>query len=272
MGMLSCGLGNWSCWAPGSWVGGCQERQGGPGARLTLPPAPPLPPGRYEKLTYTSDYFPQLVDLAERLIRAGKIYADDTPQEQMRAVSAPPRPCQRRALLLAPLQCRLCTGCLRTCARPRSPSTLPHPPAQERMDGIDSQRRSRPVEENLRLWAEMQAGSEEGLKNCMRIKMDMQVGLGSGWLGWLAGWAVLAGGGVGGLVVVGGGGEWWWRGVVVGRVALPGAAGAGVLCAVAGWCCSGACTRASPDFCGGRPAPVAPPPSQGQAQQRWGLG
>ena len=42
----------------------------------------------YEKLTHTSDYFPQMLDLAERLIKKGSIYADDTPLEQMRAVSA----------------------------------------------------------------------------------------------------------------------------------------------------------------------------------------
>jgi glutamyl-tRNA synthetase len=39
---------------------------------------------KYEKVTYTSDYFPQLVDCAERLIHAGHAYADDTPVEQMR--------------------------------------------------------------------------------------------------------------------------------------------------------------------------------------------
>ena len=39
-------------------------------------------------ITYTSDYFPQMLDLAERLIRAGHMYADDTPVEQMRAVRA----------------------------------------------------------------------------------------------------------------------------------------------------------------------------------------
>lgn len=38
-------------------------------------------------ITYTSDYFPQMLDLAEGLIKAGILYADDTPVEQMRAVS-----------------------------------------------------------------------------------------------------------------------------------------------------------------------------------------
>ncbi|XP_057862359.2 glutamate--tRNA ligase, cytoplasmic isoform X1 [Cryptomeria japonica] len=33
--------------------------------------------------TYTSDYFPQLVEMAEKLISEGKAYVDDTPREQM---------------------------------------------------------------------------------------------------------------------------------------------------------------------------------------------
>lgn len=37
----------------------------------------------YCKLTYTSDYFPQLLELGERLLKAGLAYADDTPTEQM---------------------------------------------------------------------------------------------------------------------------------------------------------------------------------------------
>jgi glutamyl-tRNA synthetase len=41
---------------------------------------------KYDKLTYTSDYFPQLLDVGERLIKAGMMYADDTPVEQMREV------------------------------------------------------------------------------------------------------------------------------------------------------------------------------------------
>ncbi len=39
-------------------------------------------------ITYTSEYFPQMLDLAEHLIKAGTLYADDTPVEQMRAVSS----------------------------------------------------------------------------------------------------------------------------------------------------------------------------------------
>ena len=46
-------------------------------------------------------------------------------------------------------------------------------PLQERMDGIESQRRNRSVEETLQIWEEMQKGSSEGLKNCMRWKISM---------------------------------------------------------------------------------------------------
>lgn len=72
---------------------------------------------KFEKITYTSDYFPQLFDCAERLIRAGHMYADDTPLEQMR---------------------------------------------DERLKGVESRCRGRSVEENLRLFGEMQQGSDEG--------------------------------------------------------------------------------------------------------------
>nr|CAD1840909.1 unnamed protein product [Ananas comosus var. bracteatus] len=38
---------------------------------------------KYDAVTYTSDYFPQLMEMAENLIRRGKAYVDDTPREQM---------------------------------------------------------------------------------------------------------------------------------------------------------------------------------------------
>lgn len=38
----------------------------------------------YDRLTYTSDYFDALLQQAELLIKAGVLYADDTPVEQMR--------------------------------------------------------------------------------------------------------------------------------------------------------------------------------------------
>jgi glutamyl-tRNA synthetase len=44
----------------------------------------------------------------------------------------------------------------------------------ERGEGIESKCRTLPVEESLRRWAEMLKGSEEGLKNCIRARMDMK--------------------------------------------------------------------------------------------------
>nr|XP_010941452.1 glutamate--tRNA ligase, cytoplasmic [Elaeis guineensis] len=38
---------------------------------------------KYDAVTYTSDYFPQLMKMAENLILKGKAYVDDTPREQM---------------------------------------------------------------------------------------------------------------------------------------------------------------------------------------------
>ncbi|XP_020590614.1 glutamate--tRNA ligase, cytoplasmic isoform X2 [Phalaenopsis equestris] len=38
---------------------------------------------KYDAVTYTSDYFPQLMEMAERLITKGKAYVDATPREQM---------------------------------------------------------------------------------------------------------------------------------------------------------------------------------------------
>ncbi|KAL6850474.1 hypothetical protein ACP4OV_021101 [Aristida adscensionis] len=39
---------------------------------------------KYDTVTYTSDYFPKLMEMAESLIKQGKAYVDDTPKEQMR--------------------------------------------------------------------------------------------------------------------------------------------------------------------------------------------
>jgi hypothetical protein len=58
---------------------------------------------RYEKLSYTSDYFPQMLDLAERLIKAGHLYADDTPVDKMREVSF----CQVSFVLICKCPCAL---------------------------------------------------------------------------------------------------------------------------------------------------------------------
>lgn len=81
-----------------------------------------------DKITYSSDYFDQMYDLAIKLIKEGKAYCDDTPLEQMR---------------------------------------------EERMVGDASARRERSVEENLQVFTEeMKNGTEVGLKNCLRAKID----------------------------------------------------------------------------------------------------
>ena len=43
-----------------------------------------------------------------------------------------------------------------------------------RMDGVESPSRNATVAENLALWTEMQDGTVEGLKCCLRAKIDMQ--------------------------------------------------------------------------------------------------
>lgn len=79
-------------------------------------------------VTYSSDYFDKMYELAVGLIKVGKAYCDDTPLEKMR---------------------------------------------EERMVGDASARRERSVEENLKIFTEdMKNGTEEGLKNCLRAKMD----------------------------------------------------------------------------------------------------
>lgn len=79
-------------------------------------------------VTYSSDYFDKMYELAIQMIKEGKAYCDDTPLEKMRA---------------------------------------------ERMDGIKSERRDRTVEENLKIFTEeMKNATEEGLKNCVRAKID----------------------------------------------------------------------------------------------------
>jgi len=37
-----------------------------------------------DQVTYTSDWFPKLLELAWQLIKEGKAYVDDTPKEEMR--------------------------------------------------------------------------------------------------------------------------------------------------------------------------------------------
>eukprot|EP01024_Parvocaulis_polyphysoides_P039920 TRINITY_DN3617_c0_g1_i1.p1 TRINITY_DN3617_c0_g1~~TRINITY_DN3617_c0_g1_i1.p1 ORF type:complete len:469 (-),score=60.50 TRINITY_DN3617_c0_g1_i1:139-1416(-) len=43
----------------------------------------------------------------------------------------------------------------------------------ERLQGVESKYRNRPVEENLKIWEEMKKGSQVGQENCMRMKINM---------------------------------------------------------------------------------------------------
>lgn len=45
---------------------------------------------------------------------------------------------------------------------------------QERLEGIESKRRNRPVEESLAVWKEMVEGTMQGKQSCMRFKIDMK--------------------------------------------------------------------------------------------------
>ncbi|GJU76812.1 glutamyl/glutaminyl-tRNA synthetase, class Ic [Tanacetum coccineum] len=40
---------------------------------------------KYEEVTFTSDYFPQLMDMAVKLIKEGKAFVDDIPREQIQS-------------------------------------------------------------------------------------------------------------------------------------------------------------------------------------------
>ncbi|RDB21094.1 putative glutamate--tRNA ligase, cytoplasmic [Hypsizygus marmoreus] len=79
-------------------------------------------------VTHTSDHFQTLYDLAVKLIKAGKAYADDTVQQQMR---------------------------------------------DERFAGIASVHRNDSIEDNLKHFDEMKAGTEEGLRWCIRAKISV---------------------------------------------------------------------------------------------------
>lgn len=82
-----------------------------------------------DKLEYTSDYFPRLLEMAEQFIREDKAYVDATSPEEMKA---------------------------------------------QRLNRESNQYRSQSVEENLRMWAEMVNGTEEGGKCVLRAKIDIR--------------------------------------------------------------------------------------------------
>ena len=87
----------------------------------------------FQSVSYTSDYFDTIEKYAVQLLKSGKAFIDDTPLEQMRA--------ERRTA--------------------------------EGTEGVDSKCRNQTVEENLKLFDEMRAGSPNGLKCVMRAKIGI---------------------------------------------------------------------------------------------------
>lgn len=118
-----------------------------------------------DQFTYTSDHFPIIIRFAEQLLSEGKAYIDDTPPEQMKA--------EREQ---------------RTESRCRNNSTpgeawcVPDAVNDEAVTltfliFLKLQRGSFlccvAVEQNMKMWSEMKAGTEFGQTCCMRAKIDM---------------------------------------------------------------------------------------------------
>ncbi|THH13649.1 hypothetical protein EW146_g6591 [Bondarzewia mesenterica] len=99
-----------------------------------------------DTVTHTSDHFDQLYKLALKMIEMGKAYVDDTDSS-----SAVDIPC--------------------SCA-PKQHGRLSQM-AHERWHGIPSKRRNATIQDNLGRFAEMTAGSEEGLRWCLRAKISV---------------------------------------------------------------------------------------------------
>jgi glutamyl-tRNA synthetase len=87
----------------------------------------------FQSVSYTSDYFDVIEKYAVQLLKAGKAFIDDTPLEQMRS------------------ERRIADG----------------------TEGVESKCRNQTIEENLKLFEEMKAGSPAGLKCVMRAKIGI---------------------------------------------------------------------------------------------------
>jgi len=98
-----------------------------------------------DSVSHTSDYFDKLYELAVKMIKTGKAYADDTEQAQVVPYFLP-----RQTYELIKPQMR-----------------------EERGQGIASRRRGATVEENLSRFEEMTKGTEEGLRWCLRAKLSV---------------------------------------------------------------------------------------------------
>ena len=102
---------------------------------------------RGDAVSHTSDYFDQLYELAIKMIKEGKAYADDTEQAEVCPLHS--------------MHGRSSLACEYRQMR------------QQRFDGIASRHRDDSVEDNLAHFAEMKTGSPEGLRWCIRAKMSV---------------------------------------------------------------------------------------------------
>lgn len=109
---------------------------------------------RPDQFTYTSDHFPIILRFGEQLLAEGKAYIDDTPPDQMR---------QEREQRL---DCK-CRSNSRSWKRDSASSLFLEPHWGTSLCFVA-------VEQNMKMWAEMKAGSERGQTCCMRAKIDMK--------------------------------------------------------------------------------------------------
>ena len=130
--------------------------------------------------SYTSDYFDRYIEYAEKLIRDGKAFIDDTPPDDMKKDRENRIPSKNRDFSKEYWQYKF---------SPPPPLFLfPSPSLVSPYSTISTfllfsllllsslLPLSSPtaVEENLALWREMLKGSERGLQCCLRAKIDMQ--------------------------------------------------------------------------------------------------
>ena len=131
-------------------------------------------------MTHTSDYFDKILKLATKMLQDLSSPRPACPHVPARtplylstpghhtSLSSPP-PSRRRCLP------RLAASTARSL--PQDGIAFIDPSPKEEQQALRLQRKPSPhrdaaVEENLRLWAEMQAGSDEGVMCCMRAKID----------------------------------------------------------------------------------------------------
>lgn len=109
---------------------------------------------RPDQFTYTSDHFPIILKFGEQLLAEGKAYIDDTPPDQMK---------QEREQRLD----SKCRSNSRSWKRDPASSLFLEPHWGTSLCFVA-------VEQNMKMWAEMKAGSERGQTCCMRAKIDMK--------------------------------------------------------------------------------------------------